>query len=206
MDQKNSSLPQPLGPLTRIEAYQILTKYVKAPNLIKHCLAAEAVMKALYRYIYKNTPQYAQDEEETWGITGLLHDADYEMSKGRPEVHGLLLFEKEPRNIPPDITYAIKAHNFEKTLILPKSKLDWSIACCDQLTGLIVAAALIHPDKKLAPLTPEFILKRYNEKTFARGADRTSIQRCEEKLQIKLLEFITINLSAMQTISNELGL
>ncbi len=205
MDQNTSSLPQPLGTLTRIEAYQILTKYVKTPNLIKHCLATEAVMKALYRYIYQGTP-LSKDDEEKWGITGLLHDADYELSKGRPEVHGLLLFEKEPRNIPEDISYAIKSHNFEKTLVLPKSKLDWSIACCDQLTGLIVASALVHPEKKLAPLTPDFIMKRYNERTFAKGADRASIGRCEEKLNIPLQEFIAINLSAMQSISNELGL
>lgn len=203
--QQDSQLPQPLGSLTRDGAYQILMKYVKNENLIKHCLAAEAVMRALYRYIYQGVPQNPQDEEK-WGITGLLHDADYEMAKGRPEVHGTLLFEKEPRHIPEDIAYAIKAHNYEKTLVLPKSKLDWAIACCDQLTGLIVACALVHPDKKLASLTPEFILKRYNERSFAKGADRLSIAKCEEKLTIPLINFIDLNLKAMQGISGELGL
>lgn len=205
MDQQVSQLPQPLGPLTRDEAYQILTKYVKNENLIKHCLAAEVVMKALYRNIYQGTPLNPEDEEK-WGITGLLHDADYEMAKGRPEVHGILLFEKEPRHIPEDIAYAIKAHNYEKTLVLPKSKLDWSIACCDQLTGLIVACALVHPDKKLSSLTPDFILKKYNERSFAKGADRTSIIKCEEKLDISLNDFIALNLAAMQEISDSLGL
>ena len=205
MDQQESQLPQPLGPLSRDEAYQILTKYVKNQNLIKHCLAAEVAMKAIYRYIYQGTPQDPAMEEE-WGITGLLHDADYELAKGRPEVHGTLLFEKEPRHIPDNIAYAIKAHNYEKTLVLPKSKLDWAIACCDQLTGLIVACALIHPDKKLSPLTVDFILKRFNEKSFAKGADRRSIEKCEEKLGIPLPEFIDITLKSMQSISNELGL
>ncbi len=197
--------PQNSNALSREEAYQILTKYVKTPNLIKHCLATEAVMKALYRRLYQGTPLDPKTEEE-WGITGLLHDADYEMSKGHPEKHGLLLFEKEPNKIPEHIAYAIKAHNYEKTLVVPKNLLDWSIACCDQLTGLIVAAALIHPEKKLAPLTPEFVLNRFHEKSFARGADRRSILKCEEKLQIPLEEFVEITLNAMKSISDQLGL
>jgi len=192
--------------MTHEEAEIILHKYLKNKNLIKHCLATEAVMKALYRKFYGNSPEYTYTAEEGWGITGLLHDADYEMCKGRPEIHGILLIDKEGSKIPADIAYAIKAHNYERTLVLPKSLLDWSIACCDQLTGLIVAAALIHPDKKLASITPEFILKRFNEKSFAKGADRKSVEKCEEKLGIPLLEFIQISLAAMQQISEELEL
>ena len=192
--------------MTRDEAYIILTKYLHNQNLIKHCIAAEAVMKALYRQFYGNSPDYTYPAEEGWGITGLLHDADYEMCKGRPEIHGILLIDKEGDKIPSDIAYAIKAHNYERTLVLPKSLLDWSIACCDQLTGLIVAAALIHPDKKLSSLTSDFILKRFNEKSFAKGADRKSIEKCEEKLGIPLEQFVQINLSAMQGISTALGL
>lgn len=192
--------------MTHEEAEVILHKYLKNQNLIKHCLATEAVMKALYRHFYGNSPEYTYPAEEGWGITGLLHDADYEMCKGRPEIHGILLIDKEGDKIPLDIAYAIKAHNYERTLVLPKSLLDWSIACCDQLTGLIVAAALIHPDKKLASLTPDFIMKRFNEKSFARGADRKSVEKCEEKLGIPLEQFIQISLSAMQGISDQLGL
>ena len=84
--------------------------------------------------------------------------------------------------------------------------MDWAIRCADQLTGLIVAAALVHPDKKLAPLTPEFILKRMNEKSFAKGADREPIKQCEEKLGIPLTQFIEIVLKSMQGISTDLGL
>lgn len=163
-------------------------------------------MKALYRKFYGNSPEYTYPAEVGWGIAGLLHDADYEMCKGRPEIHGILLIDKEGDKIPSDIAYAIKAHNYERTLVLPKSLLDWSIACCDQLTGLIVAAALVHPDKKLSSLTPEFILKRFNERSFARGADRKSIEKCDEKLGIPLADFIKINLNAMQGISDQLGL
>ena len=84
--------------MIRDEAYEILTTYLKNPNLIKHCLATEATMRALYRRL--NPQPYDILSEQTWGITGLLHDADYELSKGHPELHGMLLFEKEPERIP----------------------------------------------------------------------------------------------------------
>ena len=191
--------------MTRDDAYKILTKYLTNKNLIKHCFAAEAVMKALAKKLRVQNSELRVDEE-TWGIVGLLHDADYELSKGHPEKHGLLLFEKEPNTIPEDIAHAIKSHNFENTKVQPKSIMDWAITCSDQLTGLIVACALVHPDRKLASLMPEFILKRMKEKSFAKGADRKPILMCEEKLGIPLEEFIKINLKAMQSISSELGL
>lgn len=187
--------------MKREQAYEILTKYLTNPNLIKHSLATEAAMLALYKRLNKSTDA---QQEEMWGIAGLLHDADYELAKGKPEIHGLLLFEKEP-NIPLAITDAIKSHN-PATNIAPKSPMDWAIRCVDQLTGLIVAATLIHPDKKLASITPEFVLKRMDEKSFAKGADREPIKMCHEKLGIPLPEFVQITLTAMQSISADLGL
>lgn len=183
--------------MTRKLAEEILHKYLTNPNLIKHCLAAEAAMRALARY-------FGEDEEK-WGITGLLHDADYEMSKGFPEKHGKLLFEKEPNTIPSDIEYAIKSHNYENTNVMPKSKMDWAITCCDQLTGLIIACTLVTPEKKLPLLTNEFVMKKMRSSGFAKGADRKQIYLCEEKLGIPLIEFVTIILVAMQGIHEELG-
>ncbi len=188
--------------MSRTEAYLILTKYLKNPNLLKHSLACEAAMKMIYKKITQ--PPYDPDVEQMWGITGLLHDADYEMTAGKPEIHGIYLFQKEPM-IPKDIEYAIKAHN-PRTSITPKSQMDWAIRTVDQLTGLIVAATLVHPDKKLASITPEFVLNRLHEKTFAKGADRTQMKLCEEKLGIPLNEFVAITLLAMQGISNDLHL
>ena len=190
--------------MTRDQAYKILTTYLKNPNLIKHCLACETVMKALARKLGTKNQELRANKEK-WGVVGLLHDADYELSKGHPEKHGLLLFEKE-KNIPDDIVHAIKSHNFENTKVLPQDLMDWAITCCDQLTGIIVACALVHPDRKLSSLTPEFILKRMKEKSFAKGADRKPILMCEEKLSIPLREFVEINLKAMQSIRNDLGL
>ncbi len=162
--------------MKRQDAYLLLTKYIKNKNLIRHCLACEAVMKALYKNLYQGSPSYSETMEQTWGTTGLLHDADYEIATAtnQLEKHGLLIFN--------------------------------TIACCDQLTGLIVASALIHPDKKLAALTPEFILNRFSSKSFAKGARREPIKQCEEHLGIPLKEFIQISLSAMQEIHEQLGL
>lgn len=184
--------------MTRETAYKILTKHLSNPNLIKHCLAAEAAMRAL-------APSFDADPN-VWGITGLLHDADYDKSKGHPEEHGLLLFQLEPNSIPSVIEHAIKAHNYEETHVKPESPMDWAIYCCDQLTGLIVAAALVHPDKKLMSVSVDFVLNRMKQKDFAKGARREPIYLCEEKLGIPLRDFVELVLVAMQGVHKELGL
>jgi uncharacterized protein len=194
--------------MTRNEAYQLLTKHMTIKNLQKHCLACEAIMKGLYRHLIPKD-QHNESDEEKWGITGLLHDIDYEVAQNENllDKHGILLFERgELDIIPEEIAYAIKAHNFHSTGVEPKSNMDWAIITCDRLSGLIIAAALMTPEKKLAALTPEKVLKRFNEKSFAKGANRESIKLCEEKLNIPLPQFIEINLKAMQSISNDLGL
>lgn len=191
--------------MTRDEAYQTLKSLIKNENLIKHHLACEAAMKALYKRL---TPQNMQNpkDEENWGIVGLLHDGDYELSKSAPEKHTLILEEKLKDKIDPKLMYAIKSHNWKFNNVKPKSRLDWSIFCSDELTGLIIAAALVSPDKKLAALTPDFVMKRFNEPSFAKGADRNQIKFCEKELSIPLNEFINITLTAMQRIAPSLGL
>src|SRR6478672_11422478 len=96
----------PAPPFTREQANEILNKYLKNVNLLKHSFAAEAAMRALYTRFFQNTAEYSEENLNMWGITGLLHDADYEMSKGRPDVHGILLFDYE-KNIPAAIKQAI---------------------------------------------------------------------------------------------------
>jgi len=194
--------------MTHDEAFQLLTKYLTNKNLQKHCLACEAIMKGLYRHLTPKNEQNPEDEEK-WGVVGLLHDIDYEVAQKENTLnkHGILLFEKgELDMLPEDISYAIKAHNFHDTGVEPKSQLDWSIIVCDRLSGLITAAALILPEKKLATLTVESVLKRFKEKSFAKGANRESILLCEPKLNIPLSEFVEISLKAMQSISDDLGL
>lgn len=193
--------------MTRDEAYTLLGKYMQNKNLLKHSLACEAAMKEIYRHLTPTKQQNKQDED-TWGITGLLHDIDYEIAQkeNKLDQHGMLFFNKEPDVIPEDIAHAIKAHNYYGTNVMPDNNMDWTIACVDALTGLIVATALIHPEKKLAPLTVEFVMKRFQEKSFARGARREDIQKCEEKLKIPLSTFISITLDSMKDIHETLDL
>jgi predicted hydrolase (HD superfamily) len=193
--------------MTRVEAHHLLLKYLKNKNLIKHSLAAEVTMKAIYKHLTPKSEQNASDEE-TWGLVGLLHDIDYEVAQetNQLNMHGRLLFENGEVKLPDDIEQAIRAHNYTMTGTDPQTQMDWAITACDQLTGLIVASALVHPEKKLELLSVDSILKRFKEKSFAKGADRESILLCESKLTIPLKDFVALTLHAMQTIHTELGL
>ena len=102
--------------------------------------------------------------------------------------------------------YAIKSHNFANNQIMPKSLMDWSIYAADELTGLIVAATLVHPSKKLLSVTVDFLVNRFNEPSFAKGANRKQILACEDKLNIPSKDFFDLCLKAMQAISPALGL
>ncbi len=187
--------------MTRTDALQILSTNLKNPNLIKHSFAAEAAMRGICRYMNPNADAATLD---TWGLTGLLHDADYELTGTIPEKHGILITERV--NLPQDIAYAIKAHNYQNTKVPPFSQMDWAIATCDQLTGLIVATALIYPSKKLADITTEVVMRKFYDKAFAKGADRQTILLCEEKLNIPLINYVEVVLNSMKPIADSLGL
>ncbi|MDP2926834.1 MAG: phosphohydrolase [bacterium] len=187
--------------INRNQALELLHGKMQSVNLRRHCYSVEAVMRALAKY-------FGQDQEK-WGIVGLLHDGDYEETKATPEQHTLKMvgWLKEIGEADAEIIGAILSHNFSHTgQNSPKNKLEWSLYCCDELTGLIVAVALIRPEKKLSLLTVENVLGKWKEKSFAAGVKREQIQECEARLGIPLAEFIQIALSAMQEISSELGL
>lgn len=181
--------------MKREQALNLLKGKLKNKNLFKHCLATESCLKELAHHF--------GEDEETWGIAGLLHDIDYEETQNDPAHHGLIgaeILEKE--GLPPDIIYAIKVHAGHLT---PKSKLDWALFATDPLTGLIVASALMHPDKKLLSLDTDFVLRRFKEKRFAAGANREQILTCKN-LGLELEQFIDICLKGMQKISVDLNL
>jgi uncharacterized protein len=187
--------------MTKDEALELLHSKMQSQNLRKHCYAVSAVMKSLAK-------RFGEDEDK-WEVVGLLHDGDYEETKTIPEKHTILMAEwlKDKGETDKEILEAILSHNFTHTgQNPPKNKLEWSLYCCDELTGLIVAVTLVRPEKKLAKVTVENILSKWNQKSFAAGVKREQITECEEKLGIKLNDFIAIALNAMQTISSELGL
>ncbi len=170
---------------------------VENQNLIKHMLATEAIMRALARH-------FGEDEEE-WGLTGLIHDIDVEHSEEDMSRHGKLgAHLAEQLGCTETMCHAVLAHN-EELGISRKTLLDKALYCADPLTGLITAGALIRPDKKLAELSVKSLKKRFKEKSFAAGANREQIALCSE-IDIELEEFIGIGLEAMKGISDDLGL
>jgi putative nucleotidyltransferase with HDIG domain len=140
---------------------------------------------------------------ETWGLAGVLHDLDYELTEKSPELHTTETVKMlEGTGLPPEIIHAIQAHAGKVACERP---IDWAIFSIDPLTGLIIAAALMHPSKKLKAIDLDFVKRRYKEKSFARGARREEIEECRN-LGLDLDEFISLCIEAMQGIDSDLGL
>jgi putative nucleotidyltransferase with HDIG domain len=181
--------------MNRDEALNLLTAHLHNKNLIKHCLAVEACMRALAVRL--------GHEPESWGLAGLVHDLDYELTEKSPELHTVETVKiLEGAGFASDIIHAVQAHAGKAPC---QSPMDWSIYAADPLTGLIIAAALMHPDKKLKSIDLEFVKRRYKEKHFARGARREEIEQCRH-LNLDLDEFIAVCIGAMQGIDAALGL
>jgi putative nucleotidyltransferase with HDIG domain len=184
--------------MNRKESLLMLNDKVKTPNLIKHCLACEAAMRELAKYF--------EEDEEKWGLAGLLHDIDYEETKDKPEQHSLIGSEYlKEQDIDKEIVEAVKTHN-KIHGIIPETKMAKALFCVDPLTGLIVASVLVLPSKKIQDVTTDNILNRFKEKGFAKGANREVIKQCESLLGLSLKEFVDLVLQGMQKIDKKLGL
>lgn len=194
--------------IPREEALKFLNENVENKNIIKHMLATEALMGGAYDFLTDKKETDLGGTKEEWELAGLLHDGDY-VEGVPPEKQGIQVVEwlkEKDYEIPDNVAHAMAAHNWHGTGVEPVSKMDWAIFCGDSLTGLIVAATLVLPTRKLADLSVESILKRFNEKSFAKGTRREEIAMCEEKLGITLFEFVKTCLESMQKISDSLGL
>ena len=146
------------------------------------------------------------EDIEKWGIAGLLHDLDFETTKDAPSTHTLVSSKiLEAHGIDDEIIKSIKSHNAEALGLSRESRLDFALAAAETVTGLIIATALVYPDKKLKSVKIKSILKRMKEKAFAKSVNREIIKECEH-LGIPLDKFIEISLKAMQGISDYLGL
>jgi len=178
--------------ISREEALKFVNEQVGNKNIVKHMLATEGCMRALAGELKVKSEKLKVEEEideEKWGLAGLLHDADYT--------------EAVPYEIPEDVAQAMAAHN-SATGVKPESLMDWAIFCCDSLTGLIVATALVRPDKKLVSVEVKSVMKKYKVSSFASGTRREDIALCKEKLGIPLEEFVGVCLTAMQGIAGGL--
>jgi putative nucleotidyltransferase with HDIG domain len=188
--------------IKRKKALALLRKYIKTENTVKHMLATEAIMKALAK-------RFKPEKEAVWAMAGLLHDLDYEVMADEKEHGGrtVEILKEKGVDLPEAVFQAIKAHCYNlNPNWKPQSKMDWSLFICDSLTGLIVATALVRPDRKLSSVKVKSVMKKFKDKSFAKGTRREDIKMCEEKLGIPLREFVEIGLKAMQGIAKELGL
>ena len=189
--------------MRREEALKIVDELVKSKNIRSHCLAAEAAMIGLYEYFEKKG-KIGTGTAEDWGIVGLLHDADYEVTNKSLELHTEETTKKlKEAGAPKEIIDAVRGHADKEPRNTMMAK---AIYAADELTGLIVAAALVRSDKKLEGLTIDSVLKRFKEPAFAAGANRDQIKTCETELGIPLQEFVSLVLDAMKGVSKELGL
>ena len=183
--------------MNRKEALDSIKANVSNEGLVKHMLAAEAVMSALAKRL--------DGDEEEWGLTGLLHDIDMELTEGDRHSHSKLGADlAREMGASEAVAHAILCHNPAHGIPL-ETKLDKALFCADPLPRLIAAATLVRPDKKLAGLETGAIMEKFKQRDFAAEVDRQRISRCSE-LGLELDEFIKLGLEAMQGIASDLGL
>ncbi|MGI6374752.1 MAG: HDIG domain-containing metalloprotein [Anaerolineae bacterium] len=182
---------------TREQAWELLTTYTQNPSLIKHALAVEAAMRAYAR-------QFGEDEE-LWGVTGLIHDFDYEQHPTAEEhpLAGCAILEEQ--GWPEEVIAAIKGH--ATYLNVPRESLmAKTLFAVDELTGLVTACALVRPSKSLDDLKAKSVKGKWNDKAFARGVNREDIELGMQELGVDRTEHITAVIEALKTIAAELEL
>ncbi len=183
--------------ISRDSAFELLQNNLSNRNLVRHCLASEAVMRGL--------AQDRGEDQDLWGITGLLHDLDYDKTVDNHAEHGLVSALMLEGLLPPESITAIKSHNYENNGVKRTSDLDYLLAAGESITGLITAVALVYPDRKLQPVKLKSVLKRMNMSAFARSVPRQTIRECS-KAGYELNIFAGISLEAMKKIAPEIGL
>ena len=183
--------------MNRSEAYLLVEEKIGAGNnLIKHIISVEAVMRRL--------AEHFGEDSDRWGMVGLLHDLDYVVTADAPDKHTYVTSEwlSAYSEIDAEMLYAIHCHADHKPCL---SRMDWALYATDPTTGLITAAALMNPARKLSEVQTSSLMKRFKDKRFAAGARREGIAKCSE-LGLTLEEFLQLALDGMRRISDDLGL
>jgi len=179
------------------KARELVSKYLKDTNNQLHSRESEVVLRAIAKKL--------GEDEELWGIAGLLHDLDWEETENNPEKHGLRTLEilkEEECEVPAEVAHAITAHNEGYTGMKRESKLDYSLAAGESITGLIYAYALMRPEK-LAGMKASSLNKKFKDRNFAAKVSRELIADIE-KTGLEKSEFFAVAIEAMQTISDEI--
>jgi putative nucleotidyltransferase with HDIG domain len=186
--------------ITREQAWAIVNEYTQSESLKRHMLAVEAAMRAY-------APRFGGDPD-VWGITGLLHDFDYEQNpdisvEGHPVVGSKILRE---RGVPEEIIQAILAHAEHITGVKPETPMQKTLVAVDELTGFLIAVALVRPSKSILDVELKSVKKKWKDKLFAAPVNRTEIEHAAESLGVQLDEHIQIVLDAMKANAATLGL
>jgi uncharacterized protein len=181
---------------TRDYYFDLLKKHISNPKMIAHSIASEAVLRALAR-------KFGEDQD-VWGIAGLLHDIDVEITNADPQKHALVGAELLINELPAEAVDAIKMHNEHATGLNRTTRFQFALAAGETITGLVFATALVYPDKKIESVKVKSVTKRMKEKLFAASVNRETILECE-RIGIPLDEFVEIALSALRPIASEIG-
>jgi len=181
----------------RDDALRLVKENVANEKIVLHMVAVAAIMKALAKHFGEN--------EDEWELLGMLHDIDYERTKANPARHGLEAEEILRGKVSDEVLRAIKSHNFENTGINPETRMEKALIAADAVSGLIIASALVMPNKKLEEVKVETLEKKFKQKDFARRVSRNRIMFCEQ-IGLPREKFFEIAVNALKEISDELGL
>ncbi|MBN1332365.1 MAG: HDIG domain-containing protein [Synergistales bacterium] len=186
--------------ITRERTMELLREHNRDENHIKHALAVEATMRHFAR-------KFGEDEE-LWGITGLIHDLDWGKTQDNPEKHCHLAPEwLREAGYPDEIIRALQSHGWGIcTDVEPKTLMEKTIFAIDELTGFIVAVALVRPSRSLQDMAVKSVKKKWKDKRFAAGVDRSVVEKGSEMLDMPLEELISETLEAMKPVEKEIGL
>jgi putative nucleotidyltransferase with HDIG domain len=182
---------------TREDAFDLLKKYNKTESLIKHALAVEGVMRFMARK--RNA------DEEKWGVVGLIHDLDYEQF---PDQHCKKTEEiLRANDWPEEYIRAVVSHGWGICSdVKPETEMEKVLYAIDELTGLVVTTALVRPSKSVMDLKTKSVKKKWKEKRFAAGVDRSIIENGAQMLGVEIPELITDTIAGMQEVAEEIGL
>lgn len=183
--------------IDRDSGFELLKNYLKNENLIKHSLAVEAILRSMANFL--------NEDEELWGLVGLLHDLDYDYTKEDPEKHATITVQILDGITPIELTNAIKSHNYQHTNQVPETLLDKSLIAADSVSGLVIATALVMPSKKLADVEIKTLINKFKDNSFAKGCNRKKIELCTD-VGIELPDFLELSLNSLKKISERLEL
>lgn len=181
---------------SRDEALALMHQHVQSESLRRHMYSVEAACRAYAR-------RFGEDEE-LYGLAGLLHDFDYEQWPDEHPLRGVEMLRE--RGYPDELLHAVQAHYAARTGVHPETRLDRTLCACDEITGLITAAALVRPSRSVTDLEAKSVLKKMKDRQFAAGVDRDDVRHAADALGVELAEHVEFVIGAMRGVAPELGL